>query len=59
MLTLARKITVQGYTDTGYVYFSDCPYFRGKNGSNLMGEGLEKGDIAMTPGFGQRDGIYE
>ena len=41
-----KKITVQGYTDTGYVYFSDCPYILEEKWLEPY-EGLEKGDIAI------------
>ena len=44
---VGRKITVEGYTDTGYVYFSDCPYIFEEDWLEPWSDEPKKGDLAI------------
>ena len=43
---IGKPLTIRGYTDTGYVYFSDCEYIFEEDWLE-PGEELKKGDLAI------------
>ena len=46
-LFIGKPLTIRGYTDTGYVLFSDCPYIFSEDWFEPYVEELKKGDLAI------------
>ena len=44
---IGKPLTIRGYTGTGYVHFSDCPYYFQEDWLEPYVEELKKGDLAI------------
>jgi hypothetical protein len=46
-LLIGKPLTIRGYTDTGYVHFSDCPYCFQEDWLEPYVDELKEGDLAI------------